>query len=98
MAKAVPVLNTSTGAESESLQVVALSRTRSRVCRGHPPITLTPSGLRWPWVGEMVGYRAAKPVGRFGARPQAATAGRFGTCLTPEPAKRPAFNTAIPAR
>jgi len=34
MAKAVPLLNTSTGAESESLQVVALSRTRSRVHRG----------------------------------------------------------------
>src|SRR5262245_9610881 len=46
MAKAVPVLNTSTGAQSESLQFVALSRTRSRVRRGHPPITMTPSRLR----------------------------------------------------
>jgi hypothetical protein len=39
--------------------------------------------------GEIVGRRA---VGRFGTRPHSPMLGYFGTCLTPEPAKRPTFN------
>src|SRR5262245_33126226 len=41
----------------------------------------------------MVGRAPQKPVGRFGPLLHNESMGHLGTCPTPEPAKRPAFNT-----